>query len=299
MRRFTSRLVTAPYANPTDQASQAALIAVTNSGHWVLIAACRRTFRATQVFIVPPQWAVCALTDDIREAARVRYLRDKVSSAEYFVAKGLADQLLSRFESNKAKPTLIKCVKNTLQLLRPSRPGGHRAVRRDPRRGVHVRAGYKALLGHDERATQRTGTTVLNVLERTPRLLETTRLFEARRTPDQGRSGCDQGELQHRTIGAGHWMQRSIALGGHRHDRLHHRRTHHRSAGRLFTPGKQKLGLLATLLLGLAGSVIGGTIASLLGTGGIFELNVLGFIVAVIPRCCWSAPRSRCRPATS
>ena len=51
---------------------------------------------------------------------------------------------------------------------------------------------------------------------------------------------------------------------------------------RLFTPGKQKLGLLATLLLGLAGSVIGGTIASLLGTGGIFELNVLGFIVAVI-----------------
>ncbi len=30
---------------------------------------------------------------------------------------------------------------------------------------------------------------------------------------------------------------------------------------RLFTPGKQKLGLLATLLLGLAGSVIGGTIA--------------------------------------
>jgi uncharacterized membrane protein YeaQ/YmgE (transglycosylase-associated protein family) len=51
---------------------------------------------------------------------------------------------------------------------------------------------------------------------------------------------------------------------------------------RLFTPGKQKLGLLATLLLGLAGSVIGGTIASILGTGGIFELNFLGFIVAVI-----------------
>ncbi|MEU4742594.1 GlsB/YeaQ/YmgE family stress response membrane protein, partial [Actinosynnema sp. NPDC023658] len=38
----------------------------------------------------------------------------------------------------------------------------------------------------------------------------------------------------------------------------------------------------ATLLLGLVGSVIGGTIASLLGTGDIFELNVLGFIVAVI-----------------
>ena len=51
---------------------------------------------------------------------------------------------------------------------------------------------------------------------------------------------------------------------------------------RLFTPGKQKLGLLATLLLGLAGSVIGGAIASILGTGGIFDLNLIGFVVAVI-----------------
>ena len=51
---------------------------------------------------------------------------------------------------------------------------------------------------------------------------------------------------------------------------------------RLFTPGKQKLGLLATLLLGLAGSVIGGTIAAILGTGSIFELNVFGFIISVI-----------------
>ncbi|WP_411374187.1 GlsB/YeaQ/YmgE family stress response membrane protein [Arthrobacter sp. MPF02] len=51
---------------------------------------------------------------------------------------------------------------------------------------------------------------------------------------------------------------------------------------RLIKPGKQNLGLVATLLLGLAGSVIGGVVASLLGTGDIFELNFLGFIVAVI-----------------
>ncbi|VXB97206.1 Putative membrane protein [Arthrobacter sp. 9AX] len=51
---------------------------------------------------------------------------------------------------------------------------------------------------------------------------------------------------------------------------------------RLIKPGKQNLGLLATLLLGLAGSVIGGVVASLLGTGDIFELNFLGFVVAVI-----------------
>lgn len=51
---------------------------------------------------------------------------------------------------------------------------------------------------------------------------------------------------------------------------------------RLLKPGKQNLGLLATLILGLVGSVIGGVIANLLGTGDIFELNVIGFIVAVV-----------------
>jgi len=51
---------------------------------------------------------------------------------------------------------------------------------------------------------------------------------------------------------------------------------------RLIKPGKQNLSLLVTLLLGLAGSVIGGLIAQLFGTGGIFELNILGFVLAVI-----------------
>lgn len=51
---------------------------------------------------------------------------------------------------------------------------------------------------------------------------------------------------------------------------------------RLIKPGKQNLSIVATLLLGLAGSVIGGVIANLLGTGSIFELNVLGFVVAVV-----------------
>ena len=51
---------------------------------------------------------------------------------------------------------------------------------------------------------------------------------------------------------------------------------------RLILPGRQHLGLLATLLVGLAGSVIGGVIANALGTGDIFELNLLGAIVAII-----------------
>jgi uncharacterized membrane protein YeaQ/YmgE (transglycosylase-associated protein family) len=51
---------------------------------------------------------------------------------------------------------------------------------------------------------------------------------------------------------------------------------------RLLLPGKQKIGILWTLALGLAGSVIGGTIANAIGTGDIWELNVIGFIVAVL-----------------
>jgi uncharacterized membrane protein YeaQ/YmgE (transglycosylase-associated protein family) len=51
---------------------------------------------------------------------------------------------------------------------------------------------------------------------------------------------------------------------------------------RLIKPGKQSLGIIATLLLGLVGSIIGGTIAWLLGTGSIWELNVLGFVLAVV-----------------
>ncbi len=51
---------------------------------------------------------------------------------------------------------------------------------------------------------------------------------------------------------------------------------------RLIKPGRQNLSLGATLLLGVAGSLIGGIVASLLGTGSFFELNILGAIVAII-----------------
>lgn len=51
---------------------------------------------------------------------------------------------------------------------------------------------------------------------------------------------------------------------------------------RLIKPGKQNLSLVMTLVLGVVGSLIGGIVASALGTGDIMELNVLGFIVAVI-----------------
>ncbi len=54
------------------------------------------------------------------------------------------------------------------------------------------------------------------------------------------------------------------------------------AVARLIKPGKQNLSILMTLLLGLAGSVIGGLVASLLGSGDIFELNIIGAIVAIV-----------------
>ena len=50
---------------------------------------------------------------------------------------------------------------------------------------------------------------------------------------------------------------------------------------RLIKPGKQDLGILATLGLGIVGSLIGGTIAWMIGTGSIWELDFLGFALAV------------------
>lgn len=49
---------------------------------------------------------------------------------------------------------------------------------------------------------------------------------------------------------------------------------------RLLVPGRQHLSIGITLLLGVIGS-IGGVVANALGTGGIFELNILGSVVAI------------------
>lgn len=53
------------------------------------------------------------------------------------------------------------------------------------------------------------------------------------------------------------------------------------AVARLLVPGRQHLGVWMTLLLGVVGSVIGGVVANTLGTGDVFELNVLGSVVAI------------------
>jgi uncharacterized membrane protein YeaQ/YmgE (transglycosylase-associated protein family) len=51
---------------------------------------------------------------------------------------------------------------------------------------------------------------------------------------------------------------------------------------RLLLPGRQRIGIALTLLLGILGSVVGGVVANALGTGDIWELNFLGAVVAVL-----------------
>jgi uncharacterized membrane protein YeaQ/YmgE (transglycosylase-associated protein family) len=51
---------------------------------------------------------------------------------------------------------------------------------------------------------------------------------------------------------------------------------------RLIKPGRQHLSIFMTLLLGVVGSLIGGVVATALGTGTFTELNILGAIVAII-----------------
>lgn len=51
---------------------------------------------------------------------------------------------------------------------------------------------------------------------------------------------------------------------------------------RLIVPGRQSLSILATLILGVVGALIGGTVASYFGRGNIWELNIVGFVVAVV-----------------
>ena len=54
------------------------------------------------------------------------------------------------------------------------------------------------------------------------------------------------------------------------------------AVARLLKPGKDALSLWVTLGLGVAGSLVGGLVASLLGTGSVFELNVLMAVVAIV-----------------
>jgi len=51
---------------------------------------------------------------------------------------------------------------------------------------------------------------------------------------------------------------------------------------RLVLPGRQPIGAGMTVLLGIAGALVGGVVASAIGEGDIWELNFIGTVVGVV-----------------
>lgn len=54
------------------------------------------------------------------------------------------------------------------------------------------------------------------------------------------------------------------------------------AVARLLVPGKQQMGIAATLIVGVIGSMAGGLLANALGTGDLYELNVIGALAAFV-----------------
>lgn len=51
---------------------------------------------------------------------------------------------------------------------------------------------------------------------------------------------------------------------------------------RLVLPGRQRIGVALTVLLGIGGALVGGIVASAIGEGDIWELNFIGTVVGVV-----------------
>ncbi|MFI5694163.1 hypothetical protein ACIA58_20110 [Kribbella sp. NPDC051586] len=168
---FTSRLIAAPSVSPTDPASRAALIAVNNSGGLAGVLDIPVFMPKSQIITVPPQWAVCVLSDSLKEFATARYLQDKPTSAQYFLTKALADQLLLKNSAARTQPTLIRCAKSTVDVIKgkPSLSDVEQYVNvLAP--GSPCRNSYQALLHSDRNAADELATAVLSELQATPRL---------------------------------------------------------------------------------------------------------------------------------
>ncbi|CAN5808980.1 hypothetical protein BH24ACT15_BH24ACT15_31190 [soil metagenome] len=178
----TTQLHPAPYANPTDAASVAALDAVANSADPNAVPGIPAGIPVNQVFFVPPQWAVCGVTGALGQPAAAQYLRDKRSSAQYFVTRSLAEDLVTRItpKALNQSRSLISCAEGTLQLLQAD-PGlqGLDLYSKVVGTGSACHSTYSALLSNDEAASRRTESKALSLLKKSPTLLDNTRFFVA------------------------------------------------------------------------------------------------------------------------
>jgi len=179
----TTRLETAPYANPEDAASTLALEAIVKSGVSTQLPGMPAGVPLDQVFVVPPGWAVCALTDQLGVPPRTQYLRDKVSSAKYFAAQQLASQLIiSRVTPQRVKTSraLVSCVEGSASMLETYQDQQHLDLYSSIiGTGTNCRAAYKGLLGNDEQAASKVESRAMQWLAKSPKLLKTTKFVVA------------------------------------------------------------------------------------------------------------------------
>ena len=54
------------------------------------------------------------------------------------------------------------------------------------------------------------------------------------------------------------------------------------SAAKLAMPGPDRLGMIGTIFVGIAGAAIGGLIGAVSGTGGLIGFDVRSFLMAII-----------------
>jgi uncharacterized membrane protein YeaQ/YmgE (transglycosylase-associated protein family) len=63
--------------------------------------------------------------------------------------------------------------------------------------------------------------------------------------------------------------------------------------GRLLVPGPNRIGLLATVAVGLAGAILGAMVAGLLGLGAINVVFELAISAGLVYFLCGGSPRNR------
>ena len=177
-----SRLSQAPYANPSDAASEAALFAVARSGFAARVPGLSAGVPADQVYVVPPDWAVCVLSGRLGIPARARFLQDKEASLQYRTTRFLAGELQGFLtpESLKNGNTLLACARGAADVLQghPDLQGFdlYAAVVGD---GSACRTAYKLVVGEDEVAARGIQSRILTALERSPALHDTTQFVLA------------------------------------------------------------------------------------------------------------------------
>jgi len=135
-----------------------------------------------QVYIVPPQWAVCALTSNVARAPGVLYVRDKQSSAAYFATKSLAEAMAARLTPSavKTQQALDTCARGSVALVQREPDVATLALYSElVGTGSACHSAFQGVFEGDEVAARKSGSRALELLKRGPALLKNSQFLRA------------------------------------------------------------------------------------------------------------------------